>query len=661
MLSSFSARVLSTPDEDQIELVQTWRDVGTARWLVAVAALGTWLVLFGLSAWKVKPRRVRPGPDALDLVGDEPPAVVNLITNSWSLEHEAIPATLLDLAARGHVSIRQAGQDAVVYVPLEPPARAASDPLLRYERMVLKHVKRLARRTSDGVVPAGALTTGPDEQAKRWWRRFRLAVHDDARDRGLAERRWSRWTKVGLILLAVAAAAPLGFALSAAVYDAGNDTDLVSGGVTYSVVVFVALAVLSATRSGVADTPQGREVAARWLGLRAMLSTDPLFAEHHPSGVDVWGRKLAYGAAMGLAHGAVHALPLGAENDREVWSHVSGSWRVVHVHYPRWLSIGYGNHPLLSVLQGLLVVAMGAMPVLVVSQITGDELGASPFFAVTAVPFGLMAVAGLWAVWRGLADLVTPKQTVEGSVVRWRAKASGKSERWYVVVDDGKSSHVSAWKFDQTPNFGLDAVVRARVSRRLRYVSQLEVLDASATVVPPEEERSVQVLDGTQGRPEIAIAEQLAARTDDGLSSDGVHWPDAAAISERIGRPVQVDETVSSHPMARDGQSVAYRDGEGLIHAVRINREVFTRFRRPRFLNRPVPEVGDEAFRLRVGGALLARRGDEAVMVAVHLPGEPTVERDRISKTVARQCLEGARRAAVPRVEPTAEPASPGT
>jgi hypothetical protein len=87
-MATVTAAVLgrSAAGPDEIELVQRGRDLGGAMWVVAAAVLGAWLVAFGVSALRVRPARVRAGPDAVDLPGDERPAVVNLITGDWSLE-----------------------------------------------------------------------------------------------------------------------------------------------------------------------------------------------------------------------------------------------------------------------------------------------------------------------------------------------------------------------------------------------------------------------------------------------------------------------------------------------------------------------------------------------------------------------------------------------
>jgi len=121
--------------------------------VATVAATGLWfLLLFGF-AFATRPRNVEPAPATMEL-GGEPPAVVDLLTNEWRVTPDAIPATLLDLAARGYVDLDQYGPERTVC----RVRRADTGGLQPYERMVLEHVAGLA---VDGIVPADALTTGP--------------------------------------------------------------------------------------------------------------------------------------------------------------------------------------------------------------------------------------------------------------------------------------------------------------------------------------------------------------------------------------------------------------------------------------------------------------------------------------------------------------------
>ena len=68
------------------------------------------------------------------------------------------------------------------------------------------------------------------------------------------------------------------------------------------------------------ETPAGLQAASRWLGVRAALTENPVFATHSPLQVELWSRLLAYGAALGIASGASRPLPMGVESDTHAWS-----------------------------------------------------------------------------------------------------------------------------------------------------------------------------------------------------------------------------------------------------------------------------------------------------------------------------------------------------
>lgn len=121
------------------------------------------------------PPRPSVGPRTLEL-GPEPPAVANFLVHDFTVTADAVPATVIDLAARNVLDIEQRGPG--VYVRLRPPSKA---PLTPYEKRVLDHLHRQVR---DDVVPAAALTTGPATQSKSWRRSFESEVVADAKARG---------------------------------------------------------------------------------------------------------------------------------------------------------------------------------------------------------------------------------------------------------------------------------------------------------------------------------------------------------------------------------------------------------------------------------------------------------------------------------------------
>ncbi|HYY82611.1 MAG TPA: hypothetical protein VFD04_26000, partial [Actinomycetes bacterium] len=65
--------------------------------------------------------------------------MVDLLTNGWRVTPDAVPATLLDLAARDYLDLDQAGPRTVCRV-----RRRDGQGLQPYERRVLDHVAGLA-------------------------------------------------------------------------------------------------------------------------------------------------------------------------------------------------------------------------------------------------------------------------------------------------------------------------------------------------------------------------------------------------------------------------------------------------------------------------------------------------------------------------------------
>jgi hypothetical protein len=245
--------------------------------VATVAATVLWLVLLLAAAFATRPQEVDSAAATMEL-GEESPAVVDLLTNDWRVTPDAVPATLLDLAARGFVDLDQHGEGRTVC----RVRRTAGGSLASYERMVLDHVARLA---VEGVVPAQALTTGPQDASARWWRSFKEAVVDDARARGLTRDRWSRPVER---LLRLAAVVPTGVAVLLANAVIGlNLGTVVAGGM-----VWVALTGLVKRFRDQRDTPAGAEAAAGWLGVRAYLGGNEVFSSLPPAAVAVWDRYL---------------------------------------------------------------------------------------------------------------------------------------------------------------------------------------------------------------------------------------------------------------------------------------------------------------------------------------------------------------------------------
>ena len=451
--------------------------------IAAAAALAAWLLLLAVLTLATRARMPEPGPEALDLPGDEPPAVVAMLANGWEVGHEAVPATLIDLAARKIVAIEGVGLDRFV-VRLRPSASTAG--LTFYEQQVLGHVRGLA--SPDGTVPGEALTTGPEDDSKAWWKRFQASVVEDARARGLSQSRWSQWM---LLLLGAAAIVPA--ALIALVFvfvppeEGAEDENPVGAFLGVTAMAWFPLMTLPRKLRAERDTPAGREAAARWLGLRLHLEGSGGFTDAPPAAVAIWDRYLSYGAALGVAAGAVRALPLGSESDTEAWTSYGGHWRVVHIDYPKRFPPGWGKPPVLAGAIGLagvlasLFVARIFFPLMAdtVSDVfdsTGEE-GFNPFdlivVALLAIPTTVSAVLigrSAMMLAAAVADLFVRRE-VEGVVLRIRSHEKVS----YLAVDDGAGTKVRAWIVSPSVLIGFRQGTRVSVTvtPRLGHVSRL--------------------------------------------------------------------------------------------------------------------------------------------------------------------------------------------
>ncbi len=723
-------------------LVERWQDMGLTLWIVAGGLALAWLAAVGLVGAWLDPRRVRPGAAALEVPGAETPALVNLLTTDWDLRHEAIPATLIDLAARRHLQIDLVGGRTFVTVRGNRVPGRGEDGLTRYEQMVLGHVRHLAGQTGDGRVPAEALTTGPDETAKHWWKQFRAAVVDDARARGLSRPRWSTALKAALSVAAVPVAVALALAVSTVPDDPDDPDDNPAGAAVWvGIVGFGAMSGLAGSRSGERDTPEGRAVAARWLGLRELLEEDPLFAEQPPAAVAIWDHLLAHGTALGVAHGVVQALPLGAESEREAWSSVGGRWRVVRISYPRRNPPGYGRHPALVTLLGTLQAGVGyfvfvqarnagtalreALDTSVVSGAdlqselgtelpAGTETGIDIGVTVVLVVAALVALRGTCMAIVGLADLVTGRTEIEGRVLRRRERVSSKGKngaKTYVVhlaIDDGSADRIRAWRFRSLVPGRPGQTMRGRVSRRLRHVSDLQQVVTALEGAPAA---PVTVGAGTtDGRPPVPVTAASGAppASIPGLTLPGVTLPggmpapaativsavvatgtptpggnadtptptpggnadtptptpgddgdrsgtgprpappppplpDDVTMSAAAGRQLVRDSGAAPHPAALPGGSAVYRVGDdGHVQVVWVPEATIGVYRRlPEGQRHELPGLGDEAYRARFGGGVMARAGRAVVMVTPHLPDLPEDQRDEVAVRVASAALAG--------------------
>jgi hypothetical protein len=474
-------------------------------WLiVAGIALGAWLVLFLVVAAATMPKLPDAGPETMDL-GPESPAVANFLVNRCAVTTSALSATLVDLAARDHLAIENigGGEDLVRLRSGGDGTRNA------YETEVLDLVRERAR---NDTVPAAELSLGYGDKADGWWKDFRRTVLDDARALGLVRRRFNR---VQQVLLAATLAVPFSFAgVAFEVYGtaeraAGKKMDAGGGMVAAGLLWVGALAVGARVLRGWRPTASGKDATARWLGVRDFLNRDESFRETPPAGVAIWERLLAYGVALGVAHGTDAALPIGPTRDDEGWSPYRGLWRQVRIVYPK--RFRYGESPARAAVMSVLLLAAFALVGIVVARtfvpaiadsldtlVNGDN--SSGGWIIAAVSLVLLGpvlfvatrlVQSIVTLQRALAD-VGKQETSEGYVVRvpWHFVSDNDGGgSWqptgYTAVDDGHSDEVRALRFYDT-SVREGQIVRVTVTPRMRHVLEMKPQPRADRVEAPK-------------------------------------------------------------------------------------------------------------------------------------------------------------------------------
>lgn len=306
------------------------------------------IVAWGIAVWAVLVRTRSHNPEpvraGLEPGSDAPPAIAALLAHHWRALQIAPIATLADLAARRFVTLEQRDtrSTTVRLGPTSPP-----DDLTDYERMVLDLV---ASQAADVAIPCADLDLGYGQRATGWQVRFAQATIHDARRRGLSQSRFTGGPMALVMVLTFIMCGTIG-GWTAAWTLRTTPSDVQSSLVDEAVIVTMVLIVIAAAAGLTVlkwtgderDTPKGLAEAGRWLGLRANLAEDPVFSDQPATAVAVWGRKLAYGIALGVAHDAAHDLSFGPRPSREAWTTDGSAWQVRHIRYPWVFPPGYGR------------------------------------------------------------------------------------------------------------------------------------------------------------------------------------------------------------------------------------------------------------------------------------------------------------------------------
>jgi hypothetical protein len=534
---------------------------------VSAAVAMAWL-------WRsTQPSRISAGAPTMNLRG-ETPALVDLLTGGFEVQDDAMPATVIDLAARGYFDIDEIGDDRIL---LRMRTQRSGEQLTRYEQRVLTHVER---NQTDGVVPAPVLTLGPQGVSERWFRGFSREVCAHGKDLGLCHRRWDvKHLAMAWGLVAVAAI-PATITTSAAPRTSdpagwGSLGNLLLGLAFLVTAAMIWFATRISRSSAQVDTPAGAEAASHWLGVRNFYRDNGRFGDKPAASVAIWERNLAYATALGLAPLVQRQIPFETEHDRYAWSRAGGHWRRVKVSY-RAPRPGWGETPLhvafTSLVRAVLygAVAVGALYLagaeVELEQLTDDQRRMIGFGALLVAV--IAAAAAIWAVVKlvlGVSDLFA-KNTVEGELIRLRVYKTGhqlpkvvqwlywsqrnqqgrrrnqhRRTRWYAAIDPGNVERIRAYRISPKIHRQVQqgATVRATVSPRLGYVSKIE------TLAPPPASAAT---DAGAANPLVAegVNQVLGAMTGKLAAVGGLNGvlDNLEQATDHNGRPVldQVDE-----------------------------------------------------------------------------------------------------------------------
>lgn len=152
----------------------------------AIAAAAAWLACFAACAAFCRTGRARmtaagAGRRRDERLAYQPPALLSLAASRGKLTAAAYFATVLDLAARGHLELAGHAGNQWCRLPAAPVSRAG---LLDFEVMVLRDAASALSGT-DGA-PLDALTGACWADPQGRWDPFEQAVRAEARRRGLA-------------------------------------------------------------------------------------------------------------------------------------------------------------------------------------------------------------------------------------------------------------------------------------------------------------------------------------------------------------------------------------------------------------------------------------------------------------------------------------------
>lgn len=420
---------------------------------IAIAVVAAY---FGIRLVVTRPRPVKAAAPTPEL-GDEPPAVVNLLVHRMVDAPQVASATLLDLAVRHVVELHEVADDPAH--TLVHRRSAPAQPLSPYEQRVLDRLDRVGQGRP---TPVAALASRYAEGGEVWQRRLARDAVLEARRLGLI-----RASRAGAYLLALVAAGIAMAALLAPLVPRPDSDRFVARVMLLAgpwlVLTLIAALLLSATRVREAPsrpdryTAKGRRVTAHWLGVRAWLRAHEPLRDLPPAAVAVWDRYLAYGVALDVMPHAVRVLDLETVGHRdELWSTHTGQRRMVKVTYPARNRVLRPAGPVAA--GARLVWAILTLPVwLALVAIAATTVSSTYPRLMLVALFAVQAARAAYRMVRACVDLARPA-VVTGTVlditIAGRQHTSDDSvgldlpdlpTHYWVVVDDASTDVLRPW------------------------------------------------------------------------------------------------------------------------------------------------------------------------------------------------------------------------
>ncbi len=189
---------------------------------------------------------------------------------------------------------------------------------------------------------------------------------------------------------------------------------------------------------------------------------NPVFETHSPLAVVLWDRLLAYGAALGVAHGASGPLPLGVGEGHGRVEQPRGPLARDLDLLPQALAAGMGRRAGVSLgrrarrrrHRGLLALSIRRRAL---------DAGLSGWMVLLGACVAV--VVGVAVVIVAASDWATAVE-VTGPILRLRALGDDDKPRYYVAVDDGVSTEIRAFRVGRSSTRGSARATSSRCVRR---------------------------------------------------------------------------------------------------------------------------------------------------------------------------------------------------